>query len=246
MSRHGSNAAVGTNEWNTSGQGSMLDRFGQNERTGVGARSSFGTRRSDDHVREQLLDELSALRRRHDSLQLRSRSSMIESPTLSFTHYSTSQGASHHSFQGDHPLPPQPTTYYAPQLSQGTYFSGPPTGGLPLAGPAPDDKPVLDQSDKDAIEALFAVDDFAEIFNAGGNVISNLPSMPVHSGNLSIGYQQQRSGLTHSPPPHGAPVCHMCCKKLRPSDVAAYVNTAAFDPSKPTARRASNSKAKPK
>ena len=171
MSRHGSNPAYGTNEWTMSGQGNLQvpvgDKFGQHERTGVVDRSSFGTRRNDEYLREQLLDELSVLRRRHDSLQMRNRSSILEAPSLTMVHGEVQQ---------------QPSSYYLSQLGPGSYFSGP-------SAPAVDDKVGLDQTDKDAIEALFAVDDFAQIFNAGGKVISNLPSMPVHSGNLPISHQ---------------------------------------------------------
>jgi hypothetical protein len=214
----------GPSDWNQPiGQGGMMDRFGQNERTGVGARS-LGSRRSDDALREQLLDELSVLRRRHDTLQQRNRSSMLDSPPLSGPPV-----VGHHQLQ-------QPSSGLGgPQI--GTYFSGP-------LHQSREDTPTLDQSDKDAIEALFAVDDFAEIFNAGGNVISNLPTMPVEHQAAAFLHQAQpqSQGQPQQQQSSLAPVCHMCCRKLRPSEVAAYVNTAVFDPSKPTARR----KLKPK
>ena len=233
-----------TNEWNTGGTGSMFDKFGQNERTGVGGRSALaggGPRRAGDDValREQLLEELSVLRRRHDNIQLRNRSSMLESPPpalaspplnhaestfLSSAHLIPQSQGSSYFYGGAHQQQASISTH-TPMSMNGA-------GGVPLPAHqfVPDEKAVLGQSDKDAIEALFAVDDFAEIFNAGGNV-SNLPPPVVHQPPASSA--------------HLEPVCHMCCRKLRPSDVAAYVNPAAFDPSKPTARR-SNNKVKPK
>ena len=196
----------------------MFDRFGQNERTGVGGRSHRGPA-DDETMKEQLLEELSVLRRRHDSLQMRNRSSMLESPSLA-----TPQG-----MPGEHPSTFLSSAHLVPNSSYGLPVSTPSLYGAGASISIPDEKPVLGQSDKDAIEALFAVDDFAEIFNAGGNV-SNLPPPAMHAP-ASVAQQL-------------APVCHMCCKKLRPSDIAAYVNPAAFDPSKPTARR--TNRAKPK
>lgn len=82
-----------------------------------------------------------------------------------------------------------------------------------------DDELFLKQDDKDAIEALFASDDFAEMFNAGGHV----SRVPV-------------SGDRHLDEPTKAPVCRARCRQLSKESVVAFVSKS-FDPAKPTRRR---------
>lgn len=209
-----------SSEWNTGGAGSMLDRFGQNERSGIGARSKETLRRSEESLREQLLDELSVLRTQHDSFQRRRQNNS----TVNFL---------------DGPL-------------ASTFLSS--ANLRPAEGPT-DDKVVLGQSDKDAIEALFAVDDFAEMFNAGGTVSHLPPHSHEQQQQQQYYYQQQQPQRQQQQQPLSQqqqqqplqtlqPVCRMCCKKLKPVDIAAFVNPTTFDPSKPAPRRAKPVKAK--
>lgn len=85
----------------------------------------------------------------------------------------------------------------------------------------------LRDGDKDAIEALFASDDFAEMFNAGAGHVSRL--QPLSQPPRTEQRQNARAQQT-------APVCHLCLKRLAPSDIAAYVSKS-FDPTKPSRRR---------
>lgn len=81
----------------------------------------------------------------------------------------------------------------------------------------------LGDGDKDAIEALFASDDFAEMFNAGAGHVSRLHPLTQPPRNAEK-------------PTQLAAVCHLCAKRLAPSDIAAYVSKT-FDPTKPSRRR---------
>lgn len=94
----------------------------------------------------------------------------------------------------------------------------------------------LGDGDKDAIEALFASDDFAEMFNAGAGHVSRLQPMRAPQEIRQPPVRNTNRGQPQSHQSSVVPICHLCAKRLAPSEIAAYVSKS-FDPTKPTSRR---------
>lgn len=254
---------------------SFFDRFGQKEKSGLGGRSGHATTFShdEDKIREKLLSELSALREHHESLQ-RQRDEEGSRPTGGTSGEVTHcfdpnvfgdnsqqrKDAARQAERNQRDAVVQDSRMHFPKRSNGGWLAKKgETKTMNSDGHQMTSEEIelqLGQDDKDAIEALFASDDFAEMFNAGGNV-SRVPAVGEHETMLQHpqnAEQQPPSGSKYHPPVQKnrlsksddfqydvAPVCHMCCKKLLPKDIAAYVSKS-FDPTKPTARRKAGKK----